>query len=144
MWFYYLNVKICYVEYCHIKYAFSLTFYVFGSCRMLVHFFFSNELQLYCCSTSAYFPSSSSQQSTHCSTSTIHEWKSDRVAWGKFVQQANTMYIHASRQDSVILTQPTQIGFGLLTLSTNRRLVYSMNTHVISENVAEFSFSDAM
>ena len=51
---------------------------------------------------------------------------------GNSSKQAHMMYMHASRHNSVILTQPTQTGFGLQTPSTNRRLVYSMTTRVIS------------
>ena len=51
---------------------------------------------------------------------------------GNSSKQVRLITRHASRHDSVTLAQPTQARCGLLTPSTNRKLVHNTTTRVIS------------
>ena len=55
---------------------------------------------------------------------------SNILGWpgGNSTKQVRLIPMHASRHDAVTLAQPTQARCGLLTPSTNRRLVYNTTT----------------
>ena len=59
---------------------------------------------------------------------------SNILGWpgGNASKQVRLIPMHASRQDSVTLAQPTQARCSLWTPSTNRRLVYNTNARVFS------------